>query len=257
MNNKLSLTEKQIEIFPDARTLSVFGANLFAQIAKDAVSSRGIFFTALSGGGTPMALYRLLAELPYLESLPWDKMHFFWGDERCVPPDNSESCYFQAYSMWLGKVSIPAENIHRAKGEMGPETAAADYAHELKKVAEITEDWPQFDLIFLGLGADGHTASLFPGSALQTDSQLAVIPVTAQYQDRPANRISMTPAVFNSARNVVFLVSGTEKESALAETISGPPDPVRLPAQRIRPDNGKIWWLVDEAAGRLLSRSTQ
>jgi 6-phosphogluconolactonase len=242
MTNNPSLPEKQIEIFPDATALSAFGANLFAQIAQKAVSARGLFFTALSGGGTPMALYRLLAESPYQESLPWDKMHFFWGDERCVPPDNSESCYFQVYSMWLGQVPIPTENIHRAKGELGPETAAADYAHELKKVAEITEDWPRIDLVFLGLGADGHTA---------------VIAVRAHYQDRPANRISMTPIVFNSARNVVFLVSGTEKENALADTITGSFDPLRLPAQRIQPDNGKIWWLVDDAAGRLLSRNTQ
>jgi 6-phosphogluconolactonase len=252
MSGKQPMAEKQIEIFPDSGALSKFAAELFMQTALEAVSSRGRIISALSGGGTPMALYHLLAGSPYFESLTWKKMHFFWGDERCVPPDDAESCYAQARAAWLGRVPIPDGNIHRAKGELGPETAAYEYARELREMAAAGMNWPRFDLVLLGLGADGHTASLFPGSPLQTDLNLAVIPVKAHYQDRPANRVSMTPAVFNAARNVVFLVSGAEKASALAETISGTYDPVRLPAQRINPQEGKIWWLVDAAAGRLI-----
>jgi 6-phosphogluconolactonase len=240
------MTETIVKIFPDGAALSRFATQLVTHTAREAVAWRGKFLAALSGGGTPQALYRLMARV----NLPWDKLHFFWGDERCVPPTEAESCYQQAYSTWLGQVPVPPVNLHRARGELGPALAAEDYTRQLQASAEPGLAWPRFDLALLGLGADGHTASLFPGSA--ETRGLPVLAVTAQYQARPAQRVTMTPAVFNAARRVVFLAVGAEKAGALAATLSGPHDPVKLPAQRIQPVNGKTWWLVDESAARLL-----
>ena len=198
-----------------------------------------------------MALYSSLAQFPYRESLPWEKMFFFWGDERCVPPDDPGSNYYQARQVWLGQVPVPEKNIFRAKGEFSPQIAAEDYAIQLKSCAEPGLDWPRFDMVLLGLGADGHTASLFPGSA-ETHG-IATLAVTANYQDRPANRVSLSPDVINSARNVVFLATGIEKAMALAATAKGGAwEPVRLPAQRIMPLDGRLWWLVDQAAASQL-----
>ncbi|RPH55594.1 MAG: 6-phosphogluconolactonase [Chloroflexi bacterium] len=239
-----------IKIFTSPVELSRFAAEQFKEVTLAAVAQRGQFLAALAGGGTPQALYRLLAQSPYRETLPWDKMRFFWGDERCVPPENAESCYQQAYATWLAQVPVPPGNLHRAKGELDPALAAADYARQLKDMAEAGHSWPSFDFVLLGLGADGHTASLFPGSELT--SGYATVAVTAHYQDRPANRVSMTPEVFNAARTVVFLASGPEKARALAITLTGRREPVKFPAQRIRPLNGDVWWLVDQSAASLL-----
>jgi 6-phosphogluconolactonase len=205
-------------------------------------------------------------------------MHFFWGDERCVPPDDLQSNYRQAYETLLSHVLVPKENIHRAKGELAPPSAAEDYARQLREFAAPGLDYPRFDLVLLGLGADGHTASLFPGS-LFPDSLSPqvrdpaqspegepvedlpsggsheggpVLAVTAEFQGRPVNRVTLTPPVFNAARNVLFLVTGQEKAMALAGTRAGRSDPLIYPAQRIEPAEGKVWWLVDEPAARML-----
>ena len=247
------MTKTTIKVFSEGQSLSHFGAELFDQITRDAISLRGRFFCALSGGGTPMALYSLLAQSPYRESLPWEKMSFFWGDERCVPPDDPGSNYFQARQALLGQVSVLETNIFRARGELIPQLAAADYALQLSSRAEPGLDWPRFDMVLLGLGADGHTASLFPGS--QETHGIPTVAVTANYQERPANRVSVTPDVINSARNVVFLVTGGEKADALVATVTGAREPVRLPAQRILPVDGRLWWLVDQAAASRLPES--
>jgi len=239
-----------VNSFLDSRKLSSFGADLLAQMTLAAVSERGRFSVALSGGGTPMTLYHLLAQTPYRESLPWERMLFFWGDERCVPPEDAESCYHQAYQAWLSQVPVPEKNIYRIKGELGALRAAEDYADQLKLLAEPGLDWPRFDLVLLGLGADGHTASLFPGS-VETQGA-ATVAAEAFYQDRPAERVSLTPEVINSARNIIFLAVGSEKAQAMADTLIGPREPARLPAQRILPVDGKLCWLVDEAAASLL-----
>jgi 6-phosphogluconolactonase len=239
-----------VNSFSDSQKLSSFGAELLAQMALAAVSERGRFLAALSGGGTPMALYNLLAQSPYRESLSWERMLFFWGDERCVPPDDDESCYHQAYQAWLSQVPVPEKNIYRIKGELGALKAAEDYASKLRTLAEPGLDWPRFDLVLLGLGADGHTASLFPGS-VETQG-VATVAAEAFYQDRPAERVSLTPDVINSARKIVFLAVGSEKARAMADTLCGPREPARLPAQRILPVAGELSWLVDEAAASLL-----
>jgi 6-phosphogluconolactonase len=239
-----------VKIFSDTVLLSHFAADLLAQIARQAVAERGRCLLSLSGGGTPASLYRLMAQTPYYETMPWERMYFFWGDERCVVPDDPESCYKQAVSTWLGHVPLTPSNIYRAKGELGPLAAALDYAIQLKSVAEPGLDWPRFDFVLLGLGMDGHTASLFPGS--YETSGLSTVAVSANYQDRPAQRVSLTPDVFNAARNVVFLATGQEKAAALSATLNGPRQPVQLPAQRIQPMDGNLYWLVDEAAASLL-----
>lgn len=243
----MSITVKS---FSDSRKISPFAAELLAQTVLQAVAERGRCFLALSGGGTPAPLYRLMSQSPYRESLPWGRMFFFWGDERCVVPDDPESCYKQALSLWLGLIPVMPSNIFRARGELGPRAAAANYARQLKSVAAPGLDWPRFDFVLLGMGTDAHTASLFPGSSETTG--LATVAVSADYQDRPAKRVSLTPDVFNSARNVVFLASGPEKAAALSAVLAGPRQPEKFPAQRIHPTDGQLWWLVDEPAASLL-----
>jgi 6-phosphogluconolactonase len=245
--NSLNIT---VRVFSDSADLSRAAAELFASTARAAVSARGRFICALSGGGTPRAMYEMMAKSPFRESLPWDKMLFFWGDERCVPPDDAESSYNQARTAWLAHVPVPEGNVFRVKGELGPLAAAENAARQLKSVADADLDWPRFDFVLLGLGADGHTASLFPGSA--ETSGIATVAVTAHYQDRPANRVSLTPDVFNAARSVVFLATGAEKAQALVTTLTGAREPDKYPAQRIHPGDGNIWWLVDKAAASLL-----
>jgi 6-phosphogluconolactonase len=239
-----------VQIFPDGPGLIQAAAYLFAGTVLESVATRGQCICALSGGSSPRALYARLPNSPYRESLPWDKLFFFWGDERCVLPDDPESSYHLARTTWLAQVPVPEGNIFRVRGELGPQAAAEEYARQLKSMAFPGLAWPRFDFVLLGLGADGHTASLFPGST--ETSGAATVAVTAHYQDRPANRVSLTPSVFNSARNVVFLATGAEKAQALAATLTGARDPLQCPAQRIHPDDGKVYWLVDEAAASLL-----
>lgn len=239
-------TITKLQIFADPAAMSQYAADLFARLTRTAIRERGLFQVSLSGGGTPMALYRILAR----ESLPWDQMRFFWGDERCVPPTDAESCYHQAQSVWLAYKPVLSKHVFRIPGELGPDAAASAYAAQLADAAPGKQAWPNFDLALLGLGGDGHTASLFPGSP-ETQG-IATVAVTAHYQDRPANRVSLTPDVFNSARNIAFLAVGKEKATALRDTLCGERTPALLPAQRIQPENGTIWWLVDEAAASLL-----
>jgi 6-phosphogluconolactonase len=247
--------ETKVRVFADVSEFSRFAAGLFADLARQALAARGTFLTALSGGGTPLALYRLLALSPFRDELPWARLHFFWGDERCVPPEDPQSNYSQAWDAWLSQVPLPAENIHRAKGELEPPACAEDYSRQLRQFASPGLGFPRFDLVLLGLGADGHTASLFPGSPAMADSP--VLAVTAEYQGRPAHRITLTPLVFNAARNVAFLAAGREKAAALAAVLGGRPDSVTYPAQRIQPSRGTLWWLVDEAAAGLLPERIQ
>lgn len=259
------------QIFNSIQELSAAAARQFGEIITAAVAARGAACVALSGGSTPLSMYRLLAQPPYRDSLPWGRTHFFWGDERCVPPADPESNYNQAMQAMLEPLGVPAENIHRAKGELPPETAAADYTRRLARFAaefdrliktlagiaippvdEEAAGWPRFDLALLGLGADGHTASLFPGQVHPQETTASVIAVTADYQGRPANRVSLTPQVFNAARQVIFLAAGENKAAALAAVLHGPPDPLNFPAQRIHPLDGSLTWLVDQGAAKLL-----
>lgn len=244
------MTTISVKTFSDSQQLSSFAAELVLKVVLDSVAKRDRSTISLSGGGTPAPLYTLLAKSPYRERLPWGQMCFFWGDERCVPPDDPQSSYHQAQTVLFAHVPVPVENIFRARGELPPPGAAQDYARQLKSQAAQGLLWPRFDLVLLGLGADGHTASLFPGSPLTRG--IPCVAVEANYQDRPARRVSLTPSVFNSARQVVFLVTGAEKAAALAATLVGERDLIKFPAQRIRPTGGKLWFLADQTAASQL-----
>lgn len=239
----------KIRIFKDLEELSHDAATLFVEQAAKAIDERNRFIVALNGGGTPTRLFQLLGT-EYHDKVDWSKVHVFWGDERCVPPQADGSSYGQAKEAFLGQVSIPDENIHRIKGELEPVEASKDYTLTLKEFASSPFDFPKFDLVYLGMGEDGHTASLFPGSPV--DVTEPTLPVTAHYQDRPANRVTLTQLVFNQARMVAFMATGDKKAVTLAEVLGDRYNPELYPAQRIEPKDGKLIWLVDEdAAGRL------
>lgn len=237
--------KQQIRIFKDMEELSRSAADLFVEQASHSMRERGGFLVALNGGSTPTRLFQLLAS-EYREKVDWNKIHVFWGDERLVPAEDPESSYGQARNLFLRDVPIPEVNIHRVDGAMQPAEAADAYANTLKRYAVHPMEFPRFDLSFLGMGEDGHTASLFPGSAL--DVTEPVLAVTAQYQNRPARRVTLTPLVFNQARMIVFMATGEKKAHPLAEVLSGRYQPDLYPAQRIEPKNGKVIWLVDEDA---------
>jgi 6-phosphogluconolactonase len=243
-----------LRIFPSAQALAAAAAQQFTETVSAAIRLRGRAYVALCGGSTPQALYALLAQPPYLESVPWDKIHFFWGDERCVPPDDLDSNYGQARQMLLARVPAPSVNIHRVLGEMPLQGAAEDYVKQLQKQASSGARWPRFDLVLLGMGADGHIASLFPGQVHPAEAGSPVIAVTASYQGRPANRVTLTPLVFNAAENVLFVVTGASKAAMLAAVLQGVHDPLQFPAQRIQPLAGSLTWFVDAAAAELIKK---
>ena len=239
----------EIRIFKDIEQLSREAARIFAEQASRSIRERGQFLTALNGGSTPTGLFQLLAS-EYRDKVDWSKTHVFWGDERLVPADHPESSYGQAWNLFLKHIPVPVNNIHPIYGELEPSKAADDYVSTLQNFATDRLEFPQFDLVYLGMGEDGHTASMFPGSPL--DVTIPVIPVTAQYQDRPAQRVTLTSLVFNLARVIAFMVTGEKKASTLAEVLSGRYKPELLPAQRIEPKDGKVIWLVDEDAASKL-----
>jgi len=245
----------KLRIFDDLETLSIHAANLFSVQATRSILERGQFLVALNGGGTPTRLFQLLAT-DFHDKVEWAKVQVFWGDERCVPPNDPGSSYAQARELLLSRVPIPESNIHRIKGEFPPIKAAKEYSLLLKEYAFPPLDWPRFDLVYLGMGEDGHTASLFPGSPVNVSD--AVLPVTAHYQDRPANRVTLTQLVFNRARMVVFMATGEKKASMLAEVLSDRYNPELYPAQRIDPKDGELIWLVDDdAADKLPKKITR
>jgi len=245
--------QSQLLIFETADALYQVAEAYVRQRAAVAVEERGRFLLVLSGGSTPLPLYRRLAKPRVEKPFPWSQTHLFWGDERMVPPTDPESNFGQAESSLLTHVPVPTTQVYRIPGEQDPVTASETYAETLRQAAAATgKAWPRFDLVLLGLGSDGHTASLFPGSAFPPPVGQPTQAVLAQYGDRPAGRVTLTSPVFNSARHLVFLVTGAGKAEALAHVLAGPPDPVRWPAQRIQPENGTLVWFVEEKAAHLL-----
>lgn len=230
------------ETFSTSSALVERAAELFIQTAAQSFLARGYFSVALSGGSTPRALYQLLADTP----LAWEHIHFFWGDERCVPPDHADSNYRMTAESLLRRVHIPPENIHRIQGELPPEEAALRYEDALRR---FFDDAPRFDLILLGMGEDGHTASLFPNSpALHERTRwVAAVPHTTPPPPL-VPRVTLTLPVLNAARQVLFLVSGAGKAQRLAEVLHAPTASPSLPASMIRPDHGDILWMVDQSA---------
>jgi 6-phosphogluconolactonase len=241
----------KIKIVPDAVTLAHEAAQEFHRLTEAAVQARGRFSVALSGGNTPRSVYSLLASEH--KQLPWDRVHIFFGDERHVPPDHPDSNFRMASESLLSKVPIPAKNIHRIHAELDAEAAAAEYDQQLVNFFHLgNQDWPRFDLIFLGIGEDGHTASLFPGSQALTATLRRV---TANWVEKfQTFRITLTLPVLNHAAEVAFLVSGAGKAQILKEVLR--PGTKKYPAQYVQPENGRLLWLVDQDAGSMLRLAT-
>lgn len=246
------MTNPSIQVFQNQADLIKKAGDLFVSVAKEAVAENGRFLIALSGGSTPKALFQLLATQAYATQIDWQNTRIFWGDERLVPPDDPGSNYKLAMDTLLSLVPIPIENIHRAKGELDVETAVVDYTQQLQQLAPPHQPFPQFDLALMGLGSDGHTASLFPGAIPNKETSQPVMAVTADYDGRPAQRITLTPLLFNAARHILFLATGEKKATALAAVLNRQDTPEKWPAQRIQPTNGTVTWLVDAVAAQKL-----
>ncbi len=245
---------KEIVVCSDAEELNRRTAEQFVRLATKSVAATGRFTVALSGGSTPKALYSLLAGQTFQPLLPWPRVYFFWGDERCVPPDHPESNYGMARVTMLDKVPVPTENVYPVPTEEGnAQRVAAEYEGILSTFFDLNEgQQPRFDLILLGMGEDGHTASLFPGTAaLQETGTVTANPI----QKLETHRITLTIPAINQASHIVFLVSGSSKASVLKEVLEGPYEPTRLPSQSIQPVEGTLLFLVDRAAASELTPS--
>jgi 6-phosphogluconolactonase len=246
--------DREIRILPDGAAIARRAAQEFVQAAADAVRTRGSFNVALAGGSTPKALYRLMVnDLALRSQLPWDKMHVFFGDERHVPPDHPDSNFRMATEAMISKSPMKPEQVTRIKGEY-PDAgqAALEYEKALREYFKLKDgEYPRFDLVLVGMGNEGHTLSLFPGTkALHADGRIAVRNWVGKLY---AERITLTaPAASNAAR-VIFMVTGADKGPALKAVLEGPFEPEQLPAQLLQPKNGKLLWLVDTAAGSMLS----
>ena len=238
---------------PDPAALARRAAQYFVEMAGEAVEAQGRARIAISGGVTPKAAFQLLADLnqPWRNRMPWKMLDFFWVDERCVPPHDAESNYRMTREALLDHVPLSPGQIHRIEGELDPEAAAARYESELRNSFRLEgAQSPRFDLVALGLGEDGHTASLFPGTeAIHEMSRLAVANRAPQ---RDSWRVTLTWPVINHARSVFFLVSGAEKAAILRDVLTGPRNPERLPSQLIWPSSGILSVILDKAAAALL-----
>jgi 6-phosphogluconolactonase len=238
-----------IHRFPDPDSLAIGAAEQLIELAKSAITEHGRFSIALSGGSTPRSLYELLATPAYAGCINWQQVHVFWGDERCVPPDHVDSCYRMAREALLDHVPIPPGNIQRILGERPPNEAADQY--ELVLQTFFGQQSPRFDLILLGMGDDGHTASLFPGTKALDEKSRWVIENYVEVKQMW--RVTLTKTAINAAANVIFLVSGSAKAERLRLVLQGTYDPQNLPSQLIKPENGKLMWFVDQDAAHLLT----
>ena len=243
-----------VTVVASEAALAEEAAHAVTGAAEEAVRHAGRFTLALSGGNTPRRLYARLATPPFRSRIDWPRVDVFWGDERCVPPDHPDSNYRLAYESLLSRVPIPPERIHRMRGEdPDPERAAQEYARELERVFNLDPGGrPRFDLILLGLGADGHTASLFPGSA--TLNETARLAVATYAEPVKGYRLTLTLPVLNAAARVIFLVSGETKAEALRAALNDGASPNR-PASLIWPERGAFWLVDRDAARRLAGRA--
>lgn len=246
------MNKPEIVVCQDADELRRKAAAQFIEIANGAIGRSGRFAVALSGGSTPKTLYSLLASSAYRDRVDWSRIHLFWGDERCVPPEHPESNFRMAKEALLSKLKIPPQNIHRMAGEKEPSSAASEYERELCKFFELVQgQLPRFDLILLGLGDDGHTASLFPGSsAVNEQERLAVAPYVEKLK---AHRLTLTLPVINNAAQVNFLVAGAAKRAIVPRVLDDAD--TELPAARVQPLKGKLTWLITQDAAAEIHRA--
>ena len=266
------MNEPEVEVFATVDELNEFAANEFARLADESIRARGRFAVALSGGSTPKKLYSLLAE-NFQSRIDWRKTHFFFGDERLVASDSEESNFRMANEALFSKIKVPKKNIHRYSTEKAVEFMNDNYRgcgfgrlifigrqtmltaermeKEIRRVFDLKEnEFPRFDLILLGMGADGHTASLFPETdALEETTRLVVANRVVKLE---TFRLTFTVPTINNARSIIFLIAGADKAEALREVLKGERNPQKFPAQFIRSENGKLLFLTDEKAARLL-----
>ena len=237
---------REIKVVPDVKAMMQEAAQRIIAASRAAIQDHGFFSIALSGGSTPKALYELLAQEPYRSQIDWSRVRIFFGDERCVPPDDSQSNYRMAKEALLSKVPIPQSNVYRMKGEIDPQAAATEYGQILKD---------QFgdgglDLTLLGMGDDGHTASLFPGTPALHETKHRCVP---NYVEKlKVWRITLTAPFLNRSKAVMILASGAAKAHRLKEVLEGPRDPDRLPIQLIQPTAGTLTWLLDNPAAAMV-----
>ncbi len=249
----MSEPTRELRILPDSGALAAAAADLIATLAAQAIADHGRFSIALSGGSTPRAAFTLLAQR---NAVDWTRTQIFWSDERSVPPDDPDSNYRMAREALLEPAHVPPENVHRMPGEVELLVAAADaYAAELRSALGAGRTrTPRLDLILLGLGPDGHTASLFPHTDVLQDRHRIV---AANFVPRlQTNRLTFTPKLINAAAAVCFIVAGADKADALAAVREGAPGPDEYPAQLVHPEEGALYWLVDEAAAARLRTRT-
>ncbi len=240
-----------IRIFPDIESLSSAAAEIFVQESERAIEARSRFNIAFSGGSTPKRAYEMLAQTPFWDRVPWERVHAFWGDERCVPPNDPQNNARMTRRSLLDHVPIPPAQVHPIVCSSSPRLAARMYEKLLADHFDCK--LPRFDLIFLGMGKNAHFASLFPNSAALLEKERWVFGVHEPGVDM--DRVTLTLPVINNAARVVFLVSGSSKARVLRDVLECPPDPMRLPAQLVRPaDENALEWLIDEEAAALLKK---
>lgn len=245
---------RSVEVLPDADALAEAAAARFAAAAETAIRARGEFIVALSGGETPRRTYQRLTRKPWASAISWSQVQVLWGDERCVPPDHPESNYRMAREALLDRVAIPAAHVHRIHGEDDPAVAASRYEDELHQL--LRPPTARMDLVFLGLGAEGHTASLFPGGAAIHESKRWVV---AEYVPAHSSwRVTQTLVPINAAAEVVFLVSGSGKAGIVRRVLEDPTGPGgELPAQAVAPGQGNVRWMLDAAAAAELGKGSR
>ncbi len=243
----------EIRSYPTLLDLSKAAAEFIVELAETAVEDRTIFTLALSGGSTPRLLYEYLAKEEFARRMPWEHMHVFWGDERCVSPDHPDSNFALAFESLISKAPLPSENVHRVptEGEL-PKTAAREYERSLREFFQdaardrMPMAFPAFDLILLGLGKDGHTASLFPGEPVLEEKTRWVVAVAGTSASPAVPRVTLTFPVINQARCVLFLASGSDKRDVFQEILNSPESAAQqYPAARVRP-SGSLLWFIDE-----------
>ena len=242
----------EISIYPATEHLAHAAAEHLVTVAVSSIDDRGSFAVALSGGSTPRPAYEHLATMELASQLDWSHIHVFWGDERCVAPHHPDSNYGMAREALLDHIPIPTRNVHRVLGELAPAEAASRYEATLRQFFSPKREGEAvtFDLVLLGMGTDGHTASLFPRSQVLAERSRWV--ASNHVDETKGWRITLTPPAINAARQVIFLVCGRAKAKTVQQVIRGPRQPRLLPAQIVRPKRGNLTWLLDSAAASLL-----
>jgi 6-phosphogluconolactonase len=245
------MSEPKIAILDDPQSVYVHAAEEITHFSGEDISTHAEFTIALSGGSTPAAIYELLATRFRL-SVDWKEVQFWWGDERCVPPDDRESNYAMAKRTLLSHLELRPEQVHRMRGELTPAQGARAYEQELRSAFSLADgEFPRFGLVMLGLGGNRHTLSLFPGHKATIEETQRLV-VADEVEATPRPRLTFTPPVANRARRAMFVATGKEKAEAVRDVITGPRDPLKFPAQIIEPVDGELIWLLDKAAASLL-----